>query len=403
MEKIMKYLIISLSLVISLNSFAKTKTKKVFNPDSTLRTEMNKISSKIRELGPLIASETEFTKDSNKGKIVKSITELQKSFSDLKKHPTIELQGLSINQLIMSEELKDVTGLVEKGKSVQGRAKLLSTLNLCVSCHSQSPGIASAKLFSDADISTYKINVFEKAELYFVTRDYEKSLSLYNQYLDSTKKSDDDELILRALERQLVYFVKIKKDFSLGKSYFESLEKKNKFSDIVQSEIKDWVKMLSGKPLWENYDPTVVKEEDMQKFMANFISDEEEGPIFTTTNSSEVYDLNLSSILLDYYNTHPETKLGGRILYWLAMLDKRLNDDLFFSLGDFYLLACMEKYNKDPISKECYEAYVEDMEINLVTDKKQKKNSELDNKLMRLRKLINYTDADMKKKMDASE
>jgi hypothetical protein len=128
----------------------------------------------------------------------------------------------------------------------------------------------------------------------------------------------------------------------------------------------------------------------MDKFLKNFISDEEEGPIFTATNSSEVYDLNLSSILLDYYNVHPETKLGGRILYWLAMLDKRLNDDLFFSLGDFYLLACMEKYSKDPIAKDCYEAYVEDMEINLISDKKDKKILDGNEKLMRLRKMINY-------------
>lgn len=386
----MKHLLLALILISNL-SMAKT-TKKTQTPkvDKDLRMEMNKISHKIRELGPLIASESEFSKSTNKDKVVKSLTELQTTFKELKKHPTIEMQGLSINQLIMSEELKDVVNLVDKGKSVQGRAKLLSTLNLCVSCHSQSPGMSSAKLFSDDDISKYKINIFEKAELYFVTRDYNKSLELYNQYLDSVKKTDDDELVLRALERQLVYYVKIKKDFSEAKKYFENWINKKKFSAMVQSEIGDWVKMLSGKPLWENFKPELVKEEEMDKFLKNFISDEEEGPIFTATNSSEVYDLNLSSILLDYYNAHPETKLGGRILYWLAMLDKRLNDDLFFSLGDFYLLACMEKYSKDPIAKDCYEAYVEDMEINLISEKKDKKALDNNEKLMRLRKMINY-------------
>jgi hypothetical protein len=131
----------------------------------------------------------------------------------------------------------------------------------------------------------------------------------------------------------------------------------------------------------------------MEKFLKKFISDEEEGPIFTATNSSEVYDLNLSTILLDYYNAHSETKLGGRILYWLAVIDKRLNDDLYFSIGDFYLLTCMEKYSKDPIAKECYEAYSEDMEINLVTSgKKENQEKELKIKLDRLKKMINYTE-----------
>lgn len=386
----MKHLILALLLISDLSMAKMTKNEKTPKADQDLRMEMNKISHKIRELGPLIASESEFAKSANKDKVVKSLIELQNTFKELKKHPTIEMQGLSINQLIMSEELKDVANLVEKGKSVQGRAKLLSTLNLCVSCHSQSPGMKSAKLFSDEDISKYKINIFEKAELYFVSRDYKKSLELYNQYLSTVKKTDDDELVLRALERQLVYYIKIKKDFTDAKKYFESWIVKKKFSSMVQNEISDWVKMLSGKPLWENFKPELVKEEEMDKFLKNFISDEEEGPIFTATNSSEVYDLNLSSILLDYYNVHPETKLGGRILYWLAMLDKRLNDDLFFSLGDFYLLACMEKYSKDPIAKDCYEAYVEDMEINLISDKKDKKILDGNEKLMRLRKMINY-------------
>lgn len=110
------------------------------------------------------------------------------------------------------------------------------------------------------------------------------------------------------------------------------------------------------------------------------------------TNSSEVYDLNLSTILLDFYNTHPDTKLGGKILYWLAVLDKRINDDLFFSVGDYYLLSCMEKYSKDPVAKECFDAYQEDLEINYITKENKTFPPEIIEKLNSLKKLINYAD-----------
>lgn len=394
-----KLILILVSIVFAFSIFAQTpvsnsknkitKKKSAENKKSSIREEMNLISQKIRDIGPMIASEIEFTKVQNKEILTKALTELQIKFKNLKKHPVIELQGLAINQLIMSEQLGDVVHLVEKGKAVQGRAKLLSTLNLCVSCHSQSPGIKDAKLFSDQDITNFKITNFEKAELYFITRDYEKANKLYSDFLDSSKKSDDDEMIYKALERELIYFVKIKKDFGAGKLYFEKFITQKKFSESVMHEVSDWVKMLSGKPLWENFDATKVSEEEMQKFLKQFISDDEEGPIFTETDSTEVYDLNLSSILLDFYNTHPDTKIGGKILYWLAMIDKRVNDDYFFSIGDFYLLSCMEKYSKDPIAQECYESYVEDMEINLIAQKK-----ELNERLKRLKKLINYKELD---------
>lgn len=123
--------------------------------------------------------------------------------------------------------------------------------------------------------------------------------------------------------------------------------------------------------------------------MKTFIADDEEGPIFSLTNSSEVNDLNLSSILIDYYNAHPETKLGAKILYWMATLDKRVSDDLFFSLGDYYLIACMEKYPKDPIAKDCYESYVDDLEINYLGKDKELQN-DIKSRLKRLQKLIDY-------------
>ena len=208
----------------------------------------------------------------------------------------------------------------------------------------------------------------------------------------NSKKTDDDEFILKALERELIYFVKIKKDFTEGKVHFDKYLKANLFNEKISEEVSEWSRTLGGKSLWENYDPEKTKEEDMEKFMKSFIADDEDGPIFTVTNSSEVYDLNLSTILLDYYNSHPETKLGGKILYWLAILDKRINDDLFFSIGDYYLLSCMEKYSKDPVARECFEAYQEELKINYISKDKKTFSPEIIKRLNLLKKSINYVD-----------
>jgi hypothetical protein len=90
---------------------------------------------------------------------------------------------------------------------------------------------------------------------------------------------------------------------------------------------------------------------------------------------------------MDYYNAHPDTKFGAKILYWLAILDKRLNDDLFFSLGDYYLLACMENYPKDPVAKDCYESYLDDLEINYLAKGKHFP-SEIKIRIKKLQKLL---------------
>lgn len=388
----MKSTLIVCLLVISLPAMSESRVKKQFHPDTAVRHKMNNISGAIRELGPYIASESEFTKDKNKKKIQKSLNDLTDLFKNLKTHPVISTQGLSLNQTIMTEQLQQTVGLFNNDKRSQARAKFTAALNLCISCHAQSPGQGLPKLFQDKDIAKMKLNTFEKAELYFISRDYEKALELYDQFLMKSKKSDDDEFIYKALERQLIYFVRIKKSFSEGKMQFDKYLKAKIFNDKISEEVAEWSRTLGGKNLWEGFNPETTKEEQMEKFMKAFIADDEEGPIFTVTNSSEVYDLNLSTILLDYYNTHPDTKLGARILYWLAILDKRINDDLFFSIGDFYLLSCMEKYNKDPVAADCYDAYEEDMVINYISKDKKEFPTQIKERLNSLKKLINYTD-----------
>lgn len=392
MQKIISY-VLFLSIFSPVSSWGKTPVKKQFLPDTAVRHRMNTISGTIRDLGPYIASEGEFIKDKNKYVIEKKLLDLGDLFKNLKSHQVIETKGLSLNQSLMSEQLDQTVSLFKSGKRSLAHAKFTAALNLCVSCHTQSPGLSLPKLFADKEIDKMKLTSFERAELFFISRDYAKAIELYDQFLLKSKKSDDDELLFKALERQLIYFVRIEKNFQAGKNHFQKYLKAKLFNQKLNDEISEWVESLSQKTLWDNYDPQTVKEEEMDKFMKGFIADDEEGPIFTITNSSEVYDLNLSSILLDYYNTHPNTLLGGRILYWLAVLDRRINDDLFYSLGDVYLISCMEKYSKDPIALECYDTYVEDLEINFLSKDKKEFPAEIKERLNRLRKLIDYKDA----------
>ena len=379
----MKITITFFLLVFFLNS-GLAATKKKIHPKmkNHVRSEMKTISGIVRDLGLYIASEQEFVRPLNKSIIQSKLSELTVLFKNLKVHPVVDTQGLAMNQLVMTDQLEQTVELFKNDRKPLARAKFNAALNLCVSCHSQSPGTVNKeanKIFADKDIEKLKINDFERAELYFITRDFEKAIKLY------------DKFIFRALERQLIYFVKFKKSYPEAKTYFEVYLKDKILNDKVAQLVGEWVKTLAGKSLWEQFDPATVKEVDMEKFMKTFIADDEEGPIFSATDSSDVYDLNLSSILMDYYNAHPETKLGAKILYWLATLDKRLNDDLFFSLGDFYLVTCMEKYPKDPVAKECFESYMDDLELNYLSkDKELPVHIKL--RVKKLQKLIDYKD-----------
>jgi len=178
----------------------------------------------------------------------------------------METQGLTINQLVMSEQLDQTSKLFKNNKRPMARAKLNAALNLCISCHSQSPGKInkeSAKIFADKDIDKLKITDYERAEIYFVTRDFEKAIDLYDKFLVNSKKADDDEFIFNSFKRELIYFIKFKQSFSEAKSHFEKMLKQNAFNEKVTQEVNEWIKALSGKSLWDKFEPNLVKEEEM--------------------------------------------------------------------------------------------------------------------------------------------
>ena len=69
-----------------------------------------------------------------------------------------------------------------------------------------------------------------------------------------------------------------------------------------------------------------------------------------------------------------------------------LIDDLFYSLGDLYLVQCMEKYPEDPIAKDCFESYLEDMEFIYITKKKKEFPKDIVKKIEGYKKLVKYTE-----------
>lgn len=386
-----------LFLIVASMSSALAMSKLRFFKQETVKDKMDVISTTIKELTPYIVSEKDFVDEKNKKFIQTKLKTLTGEFESLKTHPVMDSLGLSLNQTVMTEELYQTQSLFAANKKSLARAKFTALLNLCVSCHAQidakNPSVQTM-VYKEQDLSSLKMTDFEKAEMLFISRDYLRAIDIYDQMIIKSKGQEDDELVYQALGRILFYYVKIKQDFKSGKAHFDKIIKAKVLNDSLRDEVKDWSKALGRKTLWDKFDPSKVKEEEMKKFMDTFINDDEEGPFFTVDSSSEVLDLNLSSILLEYYNAHPDTALGGQILYWLGIVDKRLNSELFFSLGDYYLLSCMEKYPTSPVAADCYDSYLQDQEINYLSEDIKVFPEDVQKRLERLKKLINYKDGE---------
>ena len=69
-----------------------------------------------------------------------------------------------------------------------------------------------------------------------------------------------------------------------------------------------------------------------------------------------------SGVLLNYLVENPNTELAPEILYWLSLVEHRMSQTYFFSLGDLYLKDCIKKYPTSPYAKKCYQEYADSIE-----------------------------------------
>ena len=102
--------------------------------------------------------------------------------------------------------------------------------------------------------------------------------------------------------------------------------------------------------------------ESLPKFIEKHLSPLDMKQEIAFTGEKDISLLISSGILLHHLVENPQTDLAPEILYWLSLVDHRMSQTYFFSLGDLYLKDCVKKYPKSPYARKCYQEYADSIE-----------------------------------------
>jgi hypothetical protein len=328
-----------------------------------INTEMGKVSKELNTLIPFLVSETDFSDAKNEKSINTSLETIEKVFTNLKSHPRVNKPGFAINRELMVQQIKETRKLFNGPKRDFARHKLNSSLSLCISCHSQVSKKDQLKMFHDVKVENLKIDNFAKGEFLFITREFDEGIKYYDKYIREFSGSREDwKKVNEALNRKLTYYTRIKPSPLEGALSFKQDKENIKLPKEIKESLSTWITKLESTNPCRDFDPKKASQTELEDYMKKYVEPVEGGsPITSMIDHSEVDDLEISGKLYEYLNLHPETKSAPEIYYWLAKIDKKLNFNIFYSLGDLYLIECMEKYAKNPSAKKCYQAYEEDI------------------------------------------
>lgn len=354
-----------------------TSTKKI----------MHRFLGELVALKKYLLFEDAFTDPKNSKEISSHLREFAALAKQAKHDPQLQQENFKFSRYVLEEHIADAERAFRLGNKSYVRWQLQSTVSLCMSCHLQMP--TATRAFEEfQSLKMYSSN-FDQAEFLFATRDFDKAFSLYNrilnEYPDNKVKIDQIET---ALERELAYFSRIKRDPKEALRYLKLYQGNKKLPEHLQRNIAAWISQLELWSKGPDLDLATATEAQVLEFAKKNIDGKWTKAMSQANNPNLVRDLRVSGLLFEYLQGHPSSKITPEILYWLAICERSISTGFIYPLADLYLRECMIRYSSSPIAKTCFKEYEEQTVAGYTGSSGINVPPEVLRELNRLRKIV---------------
>jgi hypothetical protein len=335
--------------------------------DATLRSPVESPETKVSManfLTELIALKKYFVSDDtfNDPKNAGDIAAHLKTFTQVIKQAdhdrTLNQENFRFTRQVLQNHISETERVFRLGNKSYARWMMTSTVSICMSCHTQIP--STSRSFTDFKNPKMFSSDFDEAEFLFATRAFEQGSAIYDHLITSyPKPRTRPEQIETALERQVAYYSRIKRDPSGALTKFRTYQKNKDLPVFAQKNLASWIQQFGDWSKQRSFDPRSATENEIESFAEKYM-DLNSTLMMEASNPRLVSYLRVSGVLYEYLQTHPGTKITPKVLYWLSICDRSVNKGFFNSQADLYLRQCILEYPADPIAKKCYSAYEEE-------------------------------------------
>jgi hypothetical protein len=325
-------------------------------PNNT-RALMDLFFAEILALEKYFVSESKFIDPKNAPEITAHLKRFSELAKDAVHDPQLAQENFRFSRQVLQDHIAETERVYRLGNKYYARWMMNSTLSVCMSCHTQLP--TASRRFEQLGAATVFPSQFEKAEFLFATRAFDKGSEIYNNIIIGypANKVPIDQ-VDKAMERQLAYFTRIKRSPTEGIAVLEKYQKAKNLPPYLQKNIAAWIEQFkTWKKEGDGIDPKTASDEQVLSFAKKNLKSELTPTMMKAANPLLVTYLRISGILYEYLQTHPNSKAKPQVLYWLAICDRALNNNFFYSLADMYLRECIVQYPADTIAKKCYKEY----------------------------------------------
>lgn len=329
-------------------------------PANSTQKIMNDFLNELTGLKEYFISEEKFVDPKNSSEISKRLKSFASLASQTKHDPTLRQENFKFSREILEKHIIETERVFRLGNKSYARWQLAATASICMSCHTQMP--SESRALKDFENLKPFPSDFERAEFLFTTHAFDKSMDLYDKVIDGYPKNKISlDQVETALERQVAYYSRIKRDPQTALAKMNEHLKNPALTPPLTERIKSWNSQFQAWNQSKAFDPQRATEKQVLAFAKKNIETDWKVDMVSVGEPNLVRNLRTSGLLYEYLQNHPSAKSVPEILYWLAVSERTLNRNFFFSLSDLYLRECMSRYPASPIAKKCYDEYEAEM------------------------------------------
>lgn len=341
--------------VILLCVFLISSAAHSSKPPESLNEAMSRIGNIMVDIYPTIVARRALTNEETTN-INHALSELSTLFHYsgpfIRKKP--DTYGTSYELIL--EYLDETLRAMQAKNTRYGRSRLHAIGTICTSCHTQDTKLRT--LFSGTSRKRFNDD-FSYAEFNYVTRNYEEAIRYFEKYLLSGKKKTELEII-RPLQRIITIYAQIYNRPGDGAKKLREFTSLKQHTQETRKQLKSWIEGLDDlqKLGVERINPTSLP--TLKRYVTKYLGPLNEPVIeLNPTPQEEITLVWLRGQLYHYLNKNPARDEIPRILYWLAISDRGIGYNFYFSLADLYLKQCVKQFPSHPYAKFCYNEYRE--------------------------------------------
>jgi len=351
---------ITFLILLVINLQANAASSAVPAPAASLNSIMSEIGNTMVELFPLIMAKRAITAE-EKIKMEHSVSRLIHLFQ--KAGPQIMKQSdtYQVSYDYVLDFLQGATRAFKKEDYNFARSHLYALGSICASCHTQDTKLRT--LFSGTSRNHFTSDI-AYAEFNFITRNYDEAIKYYDKHLTSDQEKTELS-IAQPLQRLITIYTQIYNTPGAGAVQLKKYLTLKKHTHTTRDHLTKWITGLerleaSGIKNIDNTDFSSLDFSLLEKYVKQNFGDLNEPltSIFSTPEE-EISRVWLRGQLYRYLNNNPKHSEIPRIIFWLALCDRSIGYNFYFSLADLYLKQCIIKHSDHPYAKRCFDEYKE--------------------------------------------